>query len=108
MSLRNNVNQSRKSNMRDISCPKVSVGFNQNAQRWVAEFLTIQQYSDEMNELETLLDYTTSFPEFEIDTSFFEWCASIQLFTIYNNEISLSEKGTIFLELTKQSQLVIA
>lgn len=108
MSLRNNLKSSRNIIMRDSSCPKIPTGFNQNLQLWIAEFLTIQQYSDEMDELEALLDFVTSFPDFEIDTSFFEWCTSVQLFTVTYNEIGLSEKGSVFLEFIKQSQFVVA
>lgn len=104
MSLRNNLKSPRTFNMRDTTFSEVSNEFYYQTQQWTAEFLALQQLSDEMEEIEALMGYISAFPEYEIDISFFEWCNSMQLFEKKQNEFVLSKKGAVFIELHRQSQ----
>ena len=108
MSLRKTLKTTRTFEMRDTSCSTVSISFIANTQQWISEFLAIQEDAEKKEELQTLIEYITTFPDFEIDISFFEWCTAIHLFSAKQNEFVLSEKGLVFIELTKQSKLVIA
>lgn len=106
MSLRKNLKTPRTLLMRDAFESSVSSDFIQKVHIWTNEFISIPNQSDEMEELNALFAFMNQFPDHEIDLSYFEWCYSVGIICVSNNENEISEKGQVYLNLLKENQLV--